>query len=155
MSMSMQQRVSLITLACQDMGRAEAFYTALGWAKCDSPDGVIAFDLLGQTLGLYPLSALAKEIGQPEARLGATGEGGLVGGIVLSHNVRSRDEVEALAKRAETAGATLLKPPSEVFWGGYHAYFADPEGHIWEIAHNPFSPLREKDGAFCWEGYGE
>ena len=189
----MQQRVSLITLACRDMGRAEAFYSALGWVKCDSADGVVAFDLLGQTLGLYPLAALAKEIGQTETRLGgggagsgsaggageaggggdaggAAGEagaggdaggagagggaGGLAGGIVLSHNVRSREEVEAVAKRAVAAGATLLKPPGEVFWGGYHAYFADPEGHIWEVAYNPFSRLREEDGAFCWEGYG-
>ena len=145
---AMQQRVSLITLGCRDLVRAEAFYTALGWQKCDSPDGVIAFDLLGQTLGLYALSALAKEMGQPEASLGT-------GAITLAHNVASRDEVDALFARAEAAGATILKPPGAVFWGGYHAYFADPEGHIWEIAHNPFSPLREGDGAFRWEGYAK
>ena len=144
----MEQRVSLITLACRDMARAEAFYTALGWQKTESPDGVIAFDLQGQTLGLYPLAALAEEMGVDESALGA-------GRLTLAHNVRSRAEVDGLAAKAAAAGARLLKKPSEVFWGGYHAYFADPDGHIWEIAHNPHSPLRDGDGAFRWNGYGE
>ena len=148
----MEQRVSLITLGCRDMARAEAFYVALGWQKCDSPDGVVAFDLLGgtQTLGLYSLVALAEEMGLDAAELGRGKPA-----VTLAHNVRSRGEVEALVKRAEAAGATILKPPGEVFWGGYHAYFADPEGHIWEIAYNPHSPLRAGDGAFRWEGYDE
>ncbi|APZ55037.1 VOC family protein [Salipiger abyssi] len=144
----MEPRVSLITLGVRDMARATAFYEALGWVRAESPDGVIAFDLLGQTLGLYPLHALAEDIGVPVEELGH-------GALTLAHNLRSREEVETLLTRAEAAGARILKPAQEVFWGGYHGYFADPEGHIWEIAHNPFAPLREEDGAFRWNGYGE
>lgn len=142
----MEQRISLVTLGVTDMGRAAAFYEALGWRRVDSPDGVIAFDLIGQTLGLYPRDALAADLGVDPASLGH-------GAVTLGHNLRSREEVEALLARAEAAGARILKPAQEVFWGGYHGYFADPDGHIWEIAHNPFSPLRDADGAFRWNGY--
>lgn len=141
----MDQRISLITLGVHDMARATHFYEALGWHRTDSPDGVIAFDLIGQTLGLYPLTALAEDIGIAPERLGH-------GAITLAHNLRERAGVDLLISRAEAAGATILKHPAEVFWGGYHAYFADPEGHIWEIAHNPFSPL-SPEGAFRWNGY--
>lgn len=142
----MEQRVSLITLGVRDMANTAAFYERLGWTRVETADGVIAFDLIGQTLGLYSITALAEEIGVAEGTLGH-------GAITLAHNLRSRDEVDALMQRAEAAGATILKPPQEVFWGGYHGYFADPEGHIWEVAHNPFSSLAE-DGAFRWNGYG-
>lgn len=142
----MEQRVSLITLGVADMANAAAFYERLGWVRVESPDGVIAFDLMSQTLGLYGLSALAEDIGVAEGTLGR-------GAATLGHNVRTKGEVDDLMHRAEAAGATILKPPQEAFWGGYHGYFADPEGHIWEVAHNPFSPLAE-DGAFCWNGYG-
>lgn len=142
----MEQRVSLITLGVADMANAAAFYERLGWARVESPDGVVAFDLIGQTLGLFGLSALAEDIGVAEGTLGR-------GAATLGHNVRTREEVDDLMNRAEAAGATILKPPQDAFWGGYHGYFADPEGHIWEVAHNPFSPLAE-DGAFCWNGYG-
>lgn len=142
----MEQRVSLITLGVADLANAAAFYERLGWSRVESPDGVIAFDLIGQTLGLFGLSALAEDIGVAEGTLGR-------GATTLGHNVRTKEEVDDLMQRAEAAGATILKPPQEAFWGGYHGYFADPEGHIWEVAHNPFSPLAE-DGAFCWNGYG-
>ncbi len=141
----MEQRVSLITLAVHDIERAAAFYEALGWHRADSPDGVIAFDLIGQTLGLYPLTALADELGVDPETLGT-------GATTLAHNLRTRDEVDTLMRAAQTAGAKILKPPQEVFWGGYHGYFSDPDGHIWEIAHNPFSPL-SAEGAFRWNGY--
>ncbi|MDO6587546.1 VOC family protein [Salipiger sp. 1_MG-2023] len=142
----MEARISLITLGVRDMARATAFYESLGLARAEGPDGVVAFDLLGQTLGLFDLEKLAEDIGVPMDSLGH-------GGLTLAHNVPSRAEVDALMRLAEDAGATVLKPPQEVFWGGYHGYFADPEGHIWEIAHNPFSPLRSSDGAFRWQGY--
>jgi len=142
----MEQRVSLITLGVRDMSVAAAFYEALGWQRADSPDGVIAFDLIGQTLGLYPLAALADEIGVPEESLGR-------GAVTLAHNVRERDEVARVLAAAEKAGATLLKPAQDVFWGGHHGYFRAPDGHIWEVAHNPFSPLSDA-GAFRWNGYG-
>lgn len=140
----MEQRVSLITLAVVDMDRAAQFYQALGWTRVDSPDGVIAFDLIGQTLGLYPRAALAKELGLPEAALGH-------GAMVLSHNVRTKDEVAPLLARAEAAGGSILTPAQDVFWGGHHGHFRDPDGHIWEVAHNPFSPLGP-EGAFQWNG---
>ena len=142
----MEQRVSLITLGVQDMANTAAFYERLGWARVESPDGVVAFDLIGQTLGLYPLDALAEDIGVAAGTLWR-------GAVTLAHNLRSKEEVDELMQRAEAAGATVLKAPQEAFWGGYHGYFADPEGAIWEVAFNPFAPLAE-DGAFCWNGYG-
>lgn len=141
----MEQRVSLITLGVPDMTRAAAFYEALGWQRVDSPDGVIAFDLIGQTLGLYPLEKLAQDMGLPVSALGQ-------GAITLAHNLPSPAAVDTLMAEAERAGAEILKPPQEVFWGGYHGYFRAPDGSIWEIAHNPFSPLAP-DGAFRWNGY--
>ncbi|MDV4145431.1 VOC family protein [Shimia sp. FJ5] len=142
-----EQRVSLITLAVDDMQRAAAFYEALGWCRVASPDGVIAFDLIGQTLGLYSRAALAEETGLPEEVLRGPG------GMTLAYNVREKEDVATLLARAAGAGARLLKPAQDVFWGGHHGYFEDPDGHIWEVAHNPFSPLGP-DGAFRWNGYG-
>ncbi|WP_299742875.1 VOC family protein [uncultured Tateyamaria sp.] len=140
----MDQRVSLITLGARDMEKLAAFYEALGWKRVDSPDGVIAFDLIGQTLGLYPLQALADDIGLPIDALGH-------GATTLAHNVPKKADVVPLLARAEQAGAKILKPAQDVFWGGHHGYFADPEGHVWEIAHNPFSPLGP-NGEFQWNG---
>ncbi|KPD11163.1 VOC family protein [Phaeobacter sp. 11ANDIMAR09] len=141
----MQQRVSLITLGVPDMARAAEFYAALGWSRAESPDGVVAFDLISQTLGLYPLEKLAEDIGLPVEALGT-------GAMTLSHNTRSREEVDDFLALAQQAGAEILRPGGEVFWGGYIGYFRAPDGHIWEIAHNPFSPLAE-NGAFRWNGY--
>ena len=143
--MSMEQRVSLITLGVADIDRAAAFYAALGWRAVDSPDGVVAFDLISQTLGLYPLDKLAEDIGLPVASLGT-------GAMTLSHNTRSKEDVAVLLTAAEAAGAEVLKPAQDVFWGGHHGYFRSPDGHIWEIAFNPFSELAG-NGAFCWNGY--
>lgn len=142
----MDQRVSLITVGAEDIEAAASFYEALGWRRVETPDGVIAFDLIGQVLGLYPLDALAKDIGLPVASLGQ-------GAMTLSHNCRDRETVDALLDRAQAAGAEILKPASDVFWGGYHGYFRAPDGSIWEIAHNPFSVLGP-DGEFRWNGYG-
>lgn len=141
----MEQRISLITIGVADMEAASAFYEAIGWTRVDSPDGVIAFDLIGQTLGLYPLEKLAEDMGLPEVALGQ-------GAMTLSYNCRSKDEVAALIEKAEIAGGSVLKPASDVFWGGHHGYFRAPCGTIWEIAFNPFSTLGP-DGAFRWNGY--
>ncbi|MGB7319544.1 MAG: VOC family protein [Planktotalea sp.] len=141
----MEQRVSLITLGTLDMERSSAFYDALGWNRVDTQDGVIAYDLLGQTLGLYPLEKLAEDIGLDVAELGA-------GRSTLGYNCREKSQVDEVMNAAKRAGAKVLRPASAVFWGGYNGYFADPDGHIWEVAHNPFSPLRE-DGAFRWNGH--
>lgn len=142
----MEQRVSLITIGVEDMAGAARFYEALGWQRVESPDGVIAYDLIGQTLGLYPLAALAEDMGVPVQTLGQ-------GAMTLAHNLGSRDEVDQLMQAAEHAGAEILKPAGDVFWGGYHGYFRAVDGSIWEIAHNPFAPL-SPDGAFRWNGYG-
>jgi catechol 2,3-dioxygenase-like lactoylglutathione lyase family enzyme len=140
----MQQRVSLITLGVQDIAKSAAFYEALGWARVDSQDGAVAFDLIGQTLGLYPLDALAADLGLPIEELGA-------GRVTLGYNTAEKSDVAPLLAKAEAAGARILKPAQDVFWGGHHGYFADPDGHIWEVAHNPFSPLGPK-GEFQWNG---
>ncbi len=142
----MEQRVSLITLGVRDFDAAVAFYTNMGWSRVDSPDGVAAFDMVGQTLGLYPMDMLAKELGKPLDEIGG------FSGMVLSHNVREKSDVAEVLSRVNAAGGTVLREAQDVFWGGHHGHFADPDGHIWEVAHNPFSPLND-DGAFRWNGY--
>ena len=141
----MEQRVSLITVGVDDPETAAGFYEQLGWERVDSPDGVIAFDLIGQTLGLYPLSALAEEIGVDVGTLGQ-------GALTLSYNCRTKEDVAQVLSKAKTSGAEVLKPASDVFWGGHHGYFRAPDGTIWEIAFNPFSKLGP-DGTFRWNGY--
>ncbi|TKZ21300.1 VOC family protein [Shimia litoralis] len=144
----MEQRVSLITLGVQDMDRSASFYEKLGWQRVPSQDGVIAFDLIGQTLGLYPKDMLAQELGIPADAIGG------FSGITLAHNVRTKADVGRVLEAAKAAGGQILKPAQDVFWGGFHGYFADPDRHVWEIAFNPFSPL-SSSGAFRWQGYGE
>lgn len=142
----MEARVSLITLATADVARTERFYAALGWTPEFRNDHMLVYDLIGQSLGFYDRAWLARDMGVAEEALGT-------GACTLAHNVRSREEVATLMDKAEGAGAKVLKPAGEIFWGGVVGYFADPDGHVWEIAWNPGSVLRE-DGAFRWNGYG-
>ena len=143
----MAQRISLITLAVEDMDRSAAFYQAMGWRRVDSPDGVVAFDLLSQTLGLYPKTMLADDLGiAPDQISGFSG-------VTLAHNVREKSDVARLCDLARSAGARIIRDPYDIFWGGHVAFFADPDGHVWEIAFNPFSPLGPQ-GAFQWNGAG-
>lgn len=144
----MEQRVSLITLGVDDQEASASFYEALGWTRVESPDGVIAFDLIGQTLGLYPKAALADELGIEVSQISG------FSGITLAHNLREKSDVAPLLDRVAAAGGKVLKPAQDVFWGGHHGYFSDPDGHIWEVAWNPFSPLSET-GAFCWNGFAD
>ena len=130
------QRVSLITLGTADMDRARRFYSALGWVPVASLPTVTFYRMEGMGLGLFGLDDLAKDQGRPAATLGT-------GAVTLAQNFPDRDEVDAAWSRAMAAGATALKKPEEVFWGGYSGYFADPDGHVWEIAHNPFWPIDE------------
>lgn len=146
MADKMEQRISLITLGARDQTGLAAFYDALGWVRVESPDGVIAYDLIGQTLGLYPIEKLAEDIGVPVAALGH-------GAMTLSYNVREKAQVAPVLAMAEAAGGRILRPAHDIFWGGYVGYFADPEGHIWEVTHNPHAPLAP-DGAFRWNGHG-
>jgi catechol 2,3-dioxygenase-like lactoylglutathione lyase family enzyme len=141
----MEQRVSLITLGVKDMAVSSTFYAALGWQQVETQDGIVVFDLIGQTLGLYPIQAMADEIGIPVEALGH-------GAQTLGYNCRTKADVAKSLALAGASGARILKPASDVFWGGHHGYFADPDGHIWEVAFNPFSPL-SKDGAFRWNGH--
>lgn len=143
----MDQRVSLITLGVADMEASAGFYEALGWTRVDTQDGVVAFDLIGQVLGLYPKTKLAEDLG-----VDVSGIGGF-SGMTLGHNVREKGDVGVLLDMVEAAGGKILKPAVDVFWGGHHGYFADLDGHIWEVAWNPFSALSEA-GAFRWNGYG-
>lgn len=141
----MQQRISLITLGVADMDGVAAFYDALGWQRVETTDGVVAYDLIGQTLGLYPLDKLAEDMGLPMADLGH-------GAMTLGYNCREKRAVAEVLDAAEKAGADILKPAADVFWGGHHGYFRAPDGTIWEVAFNPFSPLGP-DGEFRWNGY--
>lgn len=145
MTATMEQRVSLITLAVDDLDRAASFYEALGWRRVEGEEGVVAFDLIGQTLGLYPRTALAEELGMDPSEIGG------FSGLTLAYNVREPAEVTRILEAVAAHGGCVLKPAQEVSWGGFHGYFADPDGHVWEVAHNPFSPLGPM-GEFRWGG---
>ena len=134
------QRVTLITLGVDDMIRARAFYDALGWQMHpSSQDEMTVYQANGFVLGLFGCAALAADQARPGAPLGT-------GAMTLAQNFPSQAEVDAAFALAEEAGATVLKRPEKVFWGGYSGYYADPNGHVWELAYNPFWPLNE-DGS--------
>jgi len=127
----MEQRISLVTLGVKDLARARAFYEALGWGGAQQPDQeVVFFQAGGMVLALFARAALAQD-----ARVVDLGNG--FGGIALAHNVRRREEVDAVLAEAAAAGAAILKPAEEASWGGCSGYFADPDGHPWEVAWNP------------------
>ena len=134
------QRVTLITLGVSDLAAARAFYTRLGWREhSESQPTVVFFQMLGAVLGLFPMEELAKDQGRAGAALG-------VGGATLAQNFATEAEVDAAFAAALAAGGTPLKAPEKVFWGGYSGYWADLDGHVWEVAMNPFWPLAE-DGS--------
>jgi catechol 2,3-dioxygenase-like lactoylglutathione lyase family enzyme len=127
----MEPRISLVTLGVSDVGRSRRFYEALGWkASGASVEGTVFFQLGGMVLSLFGRDALAEDAG-----LSSHGSG--FGGITLAQNVSSEEAVDQLLAEAERAGARILKPAQRAFWGGYTGYFADPDGHPWEIAWNP------------------
>ena len=135
----MKPRISMITLGVSDLERSVEFYEqGLGFPKRESPPEVAFFTLNGTWLGLYSREALAED-----ATVAAEGSG--FSGFTLSHNVTSETEVDQVLEQAVAAGAILIKPPQKVFWGGYSGYFKDPDGHLWEIAHNPFFWVGPKD----------
>jgi len=127
----MKPRISMITLGVTDLERSIRFYRdGLGFPQLDSPPEVAFFTLNGTWLGLYDRQSLADDATVP-----AQGDG--FPGFTLSHNVASVAEVEQTMEEAASAGAVLVKAPQKVFWGGYHGYFKDPDGYLWEIAYNP------------------
>ena len=131
----MEPRLSLVTLGVADIARARKFYEALGFkASSASQESVVFLSAGGVVLSLYGRAALAEDAHVENSAPGFTG-------VTLAHNCRTEAEVDAVIAHAVACGATLRKPAQKVFWGGYSGYFADPDGHLWEVAHNPFFPL--------------
>lgn len=128
----MKPRISMVSLAVDNLDISAGFYRdGLGLPKIDSPPGVVFFNLDGSWLGLCQRKALAEDAG-------VSPEGSGYSGFSLAHNVASEQEVDEVVEQALAAGATLVKPTQKAAWGGYHGYFKDPDGHLWEVAHNPF-----------------
>jgi predicted lactoylglutathione lyase len=126
----MEQRVSLVTLGVADLGRARGFYEALGWTTGAAPeDDVVFFQAGGMIVALWGRDQLAEDSGVED--------GGGWGGVTLAYNTRSPAEVDAAVDEARAAGAMIVREPAETFWGGYSGVFVDPDGHPWEVAHNP------------------
>ncbi len=127
----MEQRLSLVTLGVSDLARSRAFYEALGWkTNAGADDDVVFFQAGGMIVGLWDRASLAEDSGVEDA--------GGWGGITLAHNVGSPADVDALIAEADAAGATIPRHGAETFWGGYSGVFLDPDGHPWEVAHNPY-----------------
>jgi uncharacterized protein len=125
-----EQRLSLVTLGVRDLARARAFYEALGWTTRAAPaDDVVFFQAGGMIVALWERARLAEDSGVSD------GDGW--GGVTFAYNVNSPAEVDAVIEEARAAGADIPRAGAETFWGGYSGVFVDPEGHPWEVAHNP------------------
>ena len=142
----MEQRLSLVTLGVGDLARARRFYgEGLGWREIEPRREEIAFfQLAGMGLALWPVDELAADAHLPPRAAG-------FGGITLAINLATPEAVDTALAQAEQAGGRLLKPAAKVFWGGYSGYFADPDGHPWEVAHNPFCRING-DGTVSFDG---
>jgi len=134
----MQPRLTVVTLGVADVARSRAFYEALGWQGTTPDDDVIFFQSGGMILALWSRAKLAADSGVEDS--------GGWGGVTLAHNVGSPEEVDRVIALAEAAGATIPRHGEATFWGGYSGIFVDPDGHPWEIAHNPFWTLHD-DGS--------
>jgi catechol 2,3-dioxygenase-like lactoylglutathione lyase family enzyme len=131
-----EQRVSVVTLGVSDLDRARRFYEALGWSSRSTPeDGVVFFQSGGMVLALWDRATLAED--------STVDDPGGWGGITLAHNVGSPEQVDEVLREAEAAGATIGRPGASTLWGGYSGVFIDPDGHPWEVAHNPFWRMDE------------
>lgn len=138
----MDARVSIVSLGVDDLDRARRFYeNGLGWTPSEIGDGMVAFYQAGNMiLGLYDRAALATEEDLPALEAPGT----VHGGITLAQNQPSKSDVDAVVAEAVRAGGRLRRQPADTFWGGYAGSFADPDGHVWEIAWNPHFALDEK-----------
>lgn len=129
--------ITMVTLGVADVAAATAFYERMGLTRANSSnESVTFFDMGGLALGLFGWDALAED-----SSVSPDGTG--FRGVTLAWNQPSEGDVDAALARAEEAGGRLVKAAEKVFWGGYSGYFADPDGHLWEVAHNPFAPQRE------------
>jgi uncharacterized glyoxalase superfamily protein PhnB len=143
----MEARLSLVTLGVADLGRARAFYEQLGWRGAEVEETVF-FQAGSLAVVLWGRAKVAADAGVADEHPSG------FGGIVLAHNVRSTAEVDAVVAAAEAAGATVTRPPAATFYGGYAGCFADPDGHVWEIAHNPGFTLTD-DGSLVLPDFGD
>ena len=133
----MEPRLSLVTIGVADLRRSVAFYRdVVGWIPAVVLDDYVVFDLGGTMFALWPHDALAAELGVPA-------DAGAYPAVALAHNVRSREAVDAVFRDLRERGATIAREPTPTPWGGYSGYFQDPDGHRWEVAHNPGWPLDE------------
>src|SRR5690554_2832222 len=128
----MEQRISLVTLGVRDLNRARAFYEAMGWQPAQDLGEVLFYQTGGMVLALWGRADLAED--------SRVEDSGGWGGVALAYNVRSPEDVDATIEEARQAGAVISKEPGPTEWGGYQGVFIDPEGHPWEVAHNPFWP---------------
>ncbi len=142
----MEQRVSLITLGVADLRRSRSFYEQLGWRGQEVQETVF-FQAGGQAVVLWGRDEVAADAGIDDDGAGT------FGGIVLAHNVGSRQEVDRVVSAAASAGGHVTKAPSETFYGGYAGFFRDPDGHVWEVAHNPGFTLGP-DGTLTLPDFG-
>ncbi len=142
--MTVPNRISIITLGVADLGRATAFYESLGWRNSATAPSIAFFETQGSVLGLYEWSALADDAKVPS-------EGSGFRGVALAMNLASPDEVDLVFAEWLAAGATSVVEPHKAFWGGYSSYVADLDGHLWELAHNPYATL-DADGRLVMGG---
>jgi catechol 2,3-dioxygenase-like lactoylglutathione lyase family enzyme len=133
-----EQRLSLLTLGVADLDESRRFYEALGWRETPRAEGVVFFQAGGMVVALWERAALAEDSGVDDT--------GGWGGITLAHNVSSPEAVDSVIEQARAAGATIAREPAATFWGGYSGVFIDPDGHPWEVAHNPYWTLAD-DGS--------
>ena len=134
----MQPRISFVTLGVADIARSRTFYEKLGFTASSASKGDVCFmDANGIVLALWGRGALAEDAGIADGMPGFSG-------VALAHNVPSKVEVDATLMEAVTAGGRIARVAEEAFWGGYTGYFADPDGHLWEVAYNPHMPLDAK-----------
>jgi catechol 2,3-dioxygenase-like lactoylglutathione lyase family enzyme len=125
----MEQRLSVVTLGVRDLQRAERFYGSMGWRRTGTDEDVVFFQAGGMVVALWDRAKLAED--------SAVEDSGGWGGVTLAYNARSPEEVDAVVAEARAAGATIGRKPGPTFWGGYSGVFIDPDGHPWEVAHNP------------------
>ena len=134
----MEQRLSLVTLGVAELDASRRFYEALGWRETPRAEGVVFFQAGGMVVALWDRAELAEDSGVDDS--------GGWGGVTLAHNVSSPGAVDSVIEQARAAGATIPREPATTSWGGYSGVFVDPDGHPWEVAHNPYWTLAD-DGS--------
>jgi len=139
MTQTMEPRINVITLGVKNLKQARAFYEGMGFrASANSDEQIVFFNANGMVFGLYPVDELAKDAELPPQELP------VFRGVTLAYNTRCKEDVTPLLALAESLGGRIVKQAKDAFWGGFSGYFADPDGHLWEVAHNPFWTIDEQ-----------